>query len=96
MSGPIELTIRRARAFAVIATVALTGSALATPAFARGPENIADVAEKVIDAVVNISTTQNVAARSGGLRRAQRDAAAAAGFAVPGILRRVLQEPPAG
>ena len=66
MSGPIELTIRRARAFAVIATVALTGSALATPAFARGPENIADVAEKVIDAVVNISTTQNVAARSGG------------------------------
>jgi serine protease Do len=66
MSGPIELTIRRARAFAVIATVALTGSALAVPAFARGPENIADVAEKVIDAVVNISTTQNVAARGGG------------------------------
>ena len=65
MSGPIELTIRRARAFAVFAAVALTSSALAVPAFARGPENIADVAEKVIDAVVNISTTQNVAGRSG-------------------------------
>jgi S1-C subfamily serine protease len=61
MSGPIELTIRRARALAVVATVALTGSALVAPAFARGPENIADVAEKVIDAVVNISTTQKEA-----------------------------------
>ena len=30
------------------------------PSLARGPENIADVAEKVIDAVVNISTSQNV------------------------------------
>jgi serine protease Do len=30
------------------------------PAAARGPENIADVAEQVIDAVVNISTSQKV------------------------------------
>src|SRR5581483_862306 len=30
------------------------------PASARGPENIADVAEQVIDAVVNISTKQSV------------------------------------
>jgi len=30
------------------------------PAAARGPEGIADVAEKVIDAVVNVSTTQAV------------------------------------
>jgi serine protease Do len=66
MSGPIELTMRRARAFALFATVAMAGSALAMPALARGPENIADVAEKVIDAVVNISTTQNVAARGSG------------------------------
>ncbi|MDQ8727859.1 Do family serine endopeptidase [Bradyrhizobium sp. LHD-71] len=65
MSGPIELTIRRVRAFAVFAAVALMSSSLAYPAFARGPENIADVAEKVIDAVVNISTTQNVAGRNG-------------------------------
>jgi serine protease Do len=65
MFGPIELTIRRARTFAVLATVAVASSALVVPAFARGPENIADVAEKVIDAVVNISTTQNVAGRGG-------------------------------
>jgi len=32
---------------------------LVEPAFARGPESIADVAEKVIDAVVNISTSQS-------------------------------------
>jgi serine protease Do len=32
-------------------------------AFARGPEGISDVAERVIDAVVNISTSQNVANR---------------------------------
>jgi serine protease Do len=32
----------------------------ARPAAARGPENIADVAEQVIDAVVNVSTSQNV------------------------------------
>ena len=36
-----------------------------TVAQARGPEGIADVAEKVIDAVVNISTTQNVEAKGG-------------------------------
>src|ERR1700728_5510427 len=37
----------------------------AAPAMARGPDGIADVAEKVIDAVVNISTTQTVEARGG-------------------------------
>jgi len=30
------------------------------PARARGPDNIADVAEKVINAVVNVSTSQSV------------------------------------
>ena len=39
---------------------------------ARGPDGIADIAEKVIDAVVNISTSQTVEARA---RRAGRDAA---------------------
>ncbi len=39
---------------------------VATPAFARGPDGIADVAEKVIDAVVNISTSQTVDAKGGG------------------------------
>ena len=37
------------------------------PAAARGPENIADVAEQVIDAVVNISTSQKVDARMSGV-----------------------------
>ncbi len=42
----------------------------AAPALARGPDGIADVAEKVIDAVVNISTSQTVEAKSGpGERR---------------------------
>jgi len=36
------------------------------PAHARGPEGIADVAEKVIDAVVNISTSQTVEAKGEG------------------------------
>jgi len=50
-------------------SVAIVAAALALPAFsapalARGPENIADVAEKVIDAVVNISTSQKVEGRS--------------------------------
>jgi serine protease Do len=37
------------------------------PAAARGPDNIADVAEQVIDAVVNISTSQKVDARVTGM-----------------------------
>jgi len=50
---------------------------VATPAFARGPDGIADVAEKVIDAVVNISTSQNVAARDGDEERGNRRGGAA-------------------
>jgi serine protease Do len=38
---------------------------VATSALARGPDGIADVAEKVIDAVVNISTSQTVEAKGG-------------------------------
>ena len=50
----------RQPALAAIAATALALPALSTPTLARGPENIADVAEKVIDAVVNISTSQKV------------------------------------
>ncbi len=39
----------------------------AQPAAARGPDNIADVAEQVIDAVVNVSTSQKVDAHIGNL-----------------------------
>jgi serine protease Do len=45
---------------AIMAAVAL----VAPPAQARGPDNIADVAEKVINAVVNISTSQSVESRN--------------------------------
>src|SRR6266702_4452197 len=41
-------------------------SAFGSPAHARGPDGIADVAEKVIDAVVNISTSQTVEAKGSG------------------------------
>ncbi len=52
------------------ALIALAAAGLALPALtpasaARGPDGIADVAEKVIDAVVNISTSQRVESRSG-------------------------------
>src|SRR6185436_3019776 len=52
----------RQPALAAIAATAIALPALSTPTLARGPENIADVAEKVIDAVVNISTSQKVEA----------------------------------
>src|ERR1700748_1672554 len=46
------------------------GALSSAPAFARGPEGVADVAEKVIDAVVNISTSQTVEAKAGDGRGA--------------------------
>jgi serine protease Do len=51
----------------VLAAICLgaAGALISAPAFARGPEGIADVAEKVIDAVVNISTSQTVEAKAG-------------------------------
>ena len=61
MSDAFQALTRR-----VMPLAAAVGFALvATPALARGPEGIADVAEKVIDAVVNISTSQNVEAKNG-------------------------------
>src|ERR1700760_3799588 len=52
----------------VLAAVCLGAAStlISAPALARGPEGIADVAEKVIDAVVNISTSQTVEAKGGG------------------------------
>ncbi|HEY1154309.1 MAG TPA: Do family serine endopeptidase [Pseudolabrys sp.] len=45
---------------------ALLATSMTAPAAARGPENIADTAEQVIDAVVNISTSQSVDLRGSG------------------------------
>jgi len=47
------------------AGVLMSAPVLSGPALARGPDGIADVAEKVIDAVVNISTSQTVEAKGG-------------------------------
>ena len=61
--GALQHPVRRAnaRAFlAIFVSAAILWPAFTQPAQARGPENIADVAEAVIDAVVNISTKQSV------------------------------------
>ena len=63
---------------------------------ARGPEGIADIAERVIDAVVNISTSQTVNAKGGPNSGAGARCRSAAGLALRGVLRRVLQGPPGG
>src|SRR6202158_5136575 len=47
------------------AATVVSAPVLSGPALARGPDRIADVAEKVIDAVVNISTSQTVEAKGG-------------------------------
>src|SRR6187455_442676 len=57
--GRAGLTVTTAAAVAFLAMTA--------PAAARGPEGIADVAEQVIDAVVNVSTKQSVDLRSGAM-----------------------------
>ncbi|HEX4554680.1 MAG TPA: trypsin-like peptidase domain-containing protein, partial [Xanthobacteraceae bacterium] len=58
--------MRRA-ALAAAAAAAIVLPAASSSALARGPESIADVAEKVIDAVVNISTSQNVEGRNSAI-----------------------------
>jgi serine protease Do len=52
----------------VLAAICLAAASVLTsaPATARGPDGIADVAEKVIDAVVNISTSQTLEAKGLG------------------------------
>jgi serine protease Do len=52
---------------AIFAAAAIAWPALTGPAQARGPENISDTAEAVIDAVVNISTKQTVDIGSGAM-----------------------------
>src|SRR6201995_3800382 len=61
---------RRLRPLAAAACLGAASTLISAPALARGPEGIADIAEKVIDAVVNISTSQTVEAKGGGDRGA--------------------------
>ena len=62
MLGTLAQFARQVRrpALAAAATAALVLPPLAPASAARGPDAIADIAEKVIDAVVNISTSQKV------------------------------------
>jgi serine protease Do len=61
MAGPLAASIRERKSLVAILIMAVLAlPVFSSPAAARGPENIADVAESVIDAVVNISTSQNV------------------------------------
>ena len=69
MTGAIPALSHRLRPLlAAICLGSLLGASsvlTSASAFARGPDGIADVAEKVIDAVVNISTSQTVEAKGG-------------------------------
>jgi len=62
MVGLLNTLVRGSAVLAVTAMAMMSSPSLAQ---ARGPEVIADVAEKVIDAVVNVSTSQTVEARGG-------------------------------
>jgi serine protease Do len=66
MAGFTLHPTRPVSAVAAIAGALLMLPALALPTAARGPDGIADVTEQVIEAVVNISTSQKVEARGGG------------------------------
>src|SRR5215510_3801334 len=71
MDGFLINLVRRTPTAAVIVAAAIT--AFSGDALARGPDNIADVAEKVIDAVVNISTSQKIEARNSPLPQLPND-----------------------
>jgi serine protease Do len=66
MTGARPALSRRLRHLAAAMTIGVAGVMASAPALARGPDGIADIAEKVIDAVVNISTSQTVEAKGGG------------------------------
>ena len=52
---------------AIFTAAAIVWPVLSGPALARGPDSIPDVAEAVIDAVVNVSTKQSVDISSGAM-----------------------------
>jgi serine protease Do len=66
MTGASPALSDRLRPLLAAICLGATSVLVSPPALARGPDGIADVAEKVIDAVVNISTSQTVEAKGGG------------------------------
>ncbi len=75
MLGTLSEFARQARrpAFAAVATAVLVFPSLTAPSVARGPDVISDVAERVIDSVVNISTSQKVEARNNPMPQLPND-----------------------
>ena len=75
-------------AFAVALAVPLAAGAPIEPAFARGaPDSFADLAAKLLPAVVNISSTQAAQARAGASRRRSGNSDVPAGLAVRAVLQ---------
>src|SRR5882724_12087461 len=66
MTGARPALSRSLRLMGLAITLSVASLLVSAPASARGPDGIADIAEKVIDAVVNISTSQTVEAKGGG------------------------------
>src|SRR6202047_626917 len=75
MLGTFRTLILQTRppALAVATLAAILFGPLTVSHAARGPDSIADVAEKVIDAVVNISTSQKVEARNSPMPQLPND-----------------------
>src|ERR1700682_4593776 len=65
MTSAIPALSHRLRPWLAAIWLGTASVLISAPALARGPDGIADVAEKVIDAVVNISTSQTVEAKGG-------------------------------
>jgi serine protease Do len=70
MTGARPASSRRPRLMGIAISLTAASLLAAAPASARGPDGIADIAEKVIDSVVNISTSQSVEAKGGSGREA--------------------------
>ena len=66
MAGAIPALSIRRRSLLAALCLGAASALISAPAFARGPDGIADVAEKVIDAVVNISTLADRRSQDGG------------------------------
>jgi serine protease Do len=75
MPGTLAQFVRQFRqpAIAALAAAAMTLPALSTSSAARGPDTIADISERVIDAVVNISTSQKVETRNSPMPQLPND-----------------------
>jgi serine protease Do len=66
MTGASPALSHRFRPLLAAICLGACSALMPAPVLARGPDGIADVAEKVIDAVVNISTSQTIEAKVGG------------------------------